>query len=311
MGLPGQLSALRELILGDHELPNNLGERVCYLRNVFPRLDPLAVEDLAKMEPQRLHTYTTSIFSGERGLLESVFPLSLALVTRAWSMVYGEVLDSFVMVRAIHRYAPWKSIASVALFRNFVTAVPSLWPEVVSEEPALPDTLKMELFTTEVRRCDCPNVRHLGGMPASGLASLQVEQFLDMSVFRPPATRVLRSEFDIFEAHRFFWGRDRTLPDRIVSQSTRAICARSPENYCSWLALTSAECELLERLTEGVSLTVEEVAERLVRESQERNPQAALSEEQLFALFFARMVEFIEAGVLVVGIHGPLYARRQ
>ena len=161
MPLADVLSAVRQLILDPIEIPADIESRRAAYGSRFPALRPEELDDLAKMEPRRIRTYTDSIFSGQTSVLEDKFEITFQLIADRLKSGNDEKFYPFTFVREMHIKRPWRDAETEGLGRNLVEYLRADRPDIAEFVPEAAAAAVMELLSLQVIRAqdESPSAR--------------------------------------------------------------------------------------------------------------------------------------------------------
>jgi len=293
MALPAVLSAFRQLVLDGIDLPDTPAGRVALYKSRFAGLAPEEVEDLAKMEPERLKLYTTSVFSAEGGILKSAFPLSLAIIESKWSKSRGTFSPSNV-ARQVHKAAPWRGIHSMSLGESFGVFVGQECAAILRSNPELGDAIRLEQATLEIRRAPNEEVPAQSPKVLEKLANLRVEALLERKVFIPNLIRSLKLSYDIIPVRRELIENGRLSE---CGKRDAVVVGGRPQEYgVLWLETTPHIAALLSD-RRGGCVPLSQLAEVFLEGGQH------LTDEEAFRAFYALVQELIHIGAMSLRDH--------
>lgn len=263
MALADVLSAMREMILDAPDEISRGVEREDALRKRFPKLSREEIIDIAKIDPKRFQTYTTSIFESEGGVLAQHFPITFEILKREWPAVYRKPLSRFQLAKSLHACSPWHSTVTTELGGLLVDYLGSEHVAICKRAPELIDTARYELLTLKVKRsldvCTVP-----GALTLSEISALPVDQFLALQIRISPALEILRSEFDLVTFARAFYKADRQLGDlRAQVQPSVFAASRDAECAARWTMLGENAAHYLELKNDGM---VADFAEEFIKD---------------------------------------------
>ncbi|OWY73008.1 hypothetical protein B7486_01285 [cyanobacterium TDX16] len=300
MALSDFLSAIRELILDDGLADLSVEDRRTSLEARFTRLSADQLDDLASIPPGRLQTYTDLIFAGERSTLEWVFPVSFEVIHRIRAAGGDDRpprLADFEMVRALHRFRPWKSSSQRRLaadFADFIRVERTDWLEVWGglEELVEFERSELDVFYAE-------DVAHERFTPqvAESLVALSVEELMMRRIVLPAYVVVRRFQYDIASmVHRY--RKDGTISDPLPAPTlNRAACGRAPESLMArWVNLAAVEFDCLRRLPRDRGIEINDFAAVYL---ELRAGEEVPDEKAAFAEFFEVLLRLLGSGVLL------------
>lgn len=195
MALSSMLSAVRELLLGGDAIPATFAERTVHYAARFPTLSPFEIEDLAKISPVQLATYTDSIIAGEVSTLRTHFPRTFAHLEREWPRVYGAPFEREQFMRSQHKLFPWRGYTTEVLAHNFVRHLEG-HARLCSAQPLLIDLARFESAQLALKRQ--PTAPPLVDTSSIRLCSLN--QLLDCTFEVPHHTHLLSVQGDVTRA---------------------------------------------------------------------------------------------------------------
>lgn len=297
MPLAGVLSALREIILDIPELPGDIAGRKKFYRERFSSLTQDEVDDLAKADPQRFAIYTTSIFQGQRGVLERRFPLSYALVARTWPRVSQDPFSGVELVRDFHAKRPWRSSRISELAKNFVDFLRFDCPSLVKRCDYLPDVAQYEYQSLLVARRALDDPQPFAASCAlKSLQQLTVDELLERNFTVSKLTAFESFKFDIISYQVSFAQNDWKLPaDSAKKQNTLAVASRDRQNDVHWTALGKEVFDFFKSIPAGEKRAIGDFAEQYVASC------AGESEEETFRAFMQLFYGLVNHGALLLG----------
>ena len=174
-------------------------------------------EDLAKIPPERLKLYTTSIFAGERNVLKGKFPISFKLLERA-HLQQGKRFDALEFVRGVHQRRPWQSDKVGDLAANFASFLLDDSQGLLEEIPGFRDMVELEFASFGVPRALSDSVTPAHGVDLAGESALSLDKILEMSGFVPSYVQGRNFQYNVTEVYRRYKG-DRELRGNLVFES--------------------------------------------------------------------------------------------
>ena len=260
MALADFLSAIRALILDDGVIGATAADRRAALAARFPRLSDDQLDDLADISPARLQVYTDLIFAGERSTLEWVYPVSLAVIGQLRADA-GDGrpprLANFELVRALHRFRPWKSSSQRQLaadFEDFIRAERTEWTEAWPGIGELIDLERTELdiFYAE----DVPHKRFTAQV-CEMLTAFSVEALLARSILVPPYAAIRSYEYDVPEFAQRFRKSSALRTPLPGSSPSLAACGRNETSLMpDWVRLDEPAHRALDRLPRSTPIEI-------------------------------------------------------
>jgi len=296
MALAGVLSAMRELILDFDEIPATEGERIKAYRKLFPALEIEEVEDLAKIPGEKWGTYTSSIFNGEREVLRNRFNITLTVLEKNWQAVFGEVFNSYRVIRQLHKARPWKSSVTQALGENFCIFISEELSELVVQAPEIESVARLELLNLSIRR----DLDDASGGPRDSIdreqfGRLTVAEVMDLGFTIPSCVKFEIFEFDAVEAYHYFYRHEELLPDTVEEKTVFGAGARNSDNCPRWLEVTEGVFTFLDGLDRSVPERLSSLAEAYLEDCAD-----GITEEDVFVGMLEQVVNLVETGVIVV-----------
>jgi len=298
MPLAPFLSAVRELILDDGPPEGDAAVRLAALSARFGGLTERELDDLAAITPKRFAFYRRLIFSGERGLLQWAFPITLAVIDRIRASLGDDRSQrdaQMALVVDLHRYRAWESHSTRRLATNFKDFVRDKRGEWTAHWPGLIDLIEFERIEQEVFYAeDSPHAP----IDADRLTKLSVDELMAMKVARPADAIIAEFDVDLIGMARA-WHRDKKLPDQLPQpEPTRAVCYRDPDSLMPrWLTLTDAGWAGLSAAKQGECVTVGAIASAYVAEPAVQE----LCEHEQFQRFFASLSRWATLRMLRAG----------
>lgn len=284
MPLAPFLSAVRELILDDGPPEGDAAVRLAALSARFDGLSPRELGDLAAITPKRFAFYRRLIFSGERGLLQWAFPITLAVIDRIRASLGDDQPQreaQMALVVDLHRYRAWESHSTRRLAANFKDFVRDQRGEWTADWPGLIDLIEFERIEQEVFYAeDSTHAR----IDSDRLTGISVDELMAMKVVRPADAMIAKFDVDLIGLARA-WHRDKRLPDPLPQpEPTRAVCYRDPESLMPrWLTLNAAEWAGLSATSQGECVTGGAIAAAYVTDPAIQSLSEAEQFQQLFA----------------------------
>ncbi|MCO6431487.1 MAG: hypothetical protein J5J00_11555 [Deltaproteobacteria bacterium] len=295
MSLSSVLSAMRQIILDAPALSADQSERLAAFKNLFPELTSEEAEDLSKVPPAKFGIYTTSIFAGERNLLQNNFPMTVALLKEAWKRCFGEELSLFKFAKEMHRVKPWTSTASTLLGRNFVEYLRDYLPQVLQDSPFLAELAELELFIRKVRKQRNGAFEACNGLAPENLAEMTVEMVMELEFIVPKCALFKQLGYDLISIRHEFMKDGSALPDHVPATPTAAAVGRNREGHPRCIALSQEIYSYLSVREKEKQQPIEELAEVYVG-----SQPPSLSEEELFSGFIAEVVRLAHNGVIAL-----------
>ncbi len=293
MALAAVLSAVRELILETDRIPEDEFGRRAEYRERFPALSPLEIEDLAKIVPQKIRTYTSTIFNGEKNILRDLFSGTIALLKSQWKKCYGTPFDLFEFTKDLNRKCPWHGNATVVLAEGLVRYIQEHRPEIVREAPEILDIMKFELFSMKIRRL--AEARHEQVLSSrDSLSKLTVAELMALRFKLNPPYAFVRFDHNVIGELQSYY-RDDFFPAVLERRPQYSVVSRNSHNRLRWRELSAQLFEFLNSIGPSESRTLEELA--LVFAA--LNPTLP-SEQELFTGFITLILGLMDDGVVVV-----------
>lgn len=294
MSLAGVLSAMRVIILDDPDLPPDGGKRLEFFRTKFPDLTDHEAEDLAKMPPDRIRIYTNSIFIGEKRLIESNFPMTLAVLKKHWGRVFPAEFDCLEIVKDLHKHYAWKATDTVALGSNFVRYVADKFAPITALAPHLNEVSRFELIHREVKKSPDDICTAAESLRVSDIAGIKVEDLLRLKCMIPRCARFESFDFDIKNFRNSFIENKQALPGTIDERPVLYCCSRGRNTMPRWTVLHPATFSFLEKRKRGDFFEIEELAGACAEAE-----GADKTETELFASFIAFLKVLLDHGVII------------
>ncbi len=285
MALHAMLSAMKELILNADPLPESVTERRKVYEIRFPELSSNELEDLAALPPGALATYSNSIFSGERGIIQNHFRISLMLLDRGWQKLHLKKFSLFEYMKGLHRRRPWKSYRTEFLLEIFARDLQQQ-QELLRVEPALSDCAEFEYINFLIKRIK-PAFSLEDYTVASDLKleTLSVEELLSLQIVLAPFTQFLKLGHDINSIYSNPPGY--VLEDPILAGQYHAIGARDQAGLARWAYVPEQVFELLKGYSSQKIFSAEEIAQSLAQSSNASSEQALFIE---FLTLFSTLI---------------------
>jgi len=295
MALKDFLSAVRVIILDLEDLPEEYGKRHALYRHTFPKLLAEEIEDLAKIDPQRFKTYTTSIFLGESGILDNHFDLTLALLKKHWGEFFPGEFDKYTLVRALHKARPWDSSRAHGFAKNFLSFLSDDLPALRSKYPVILDAARLELLNLEVKRHPNPQFSAQHSLAKEDIAALAVAELLNLPFYIPPYARFGRFAYDVTTARRALLMNEGKLSSEISHTETFCIGGRTVKNLARWINLPQEVWLFLQGRANSSAVELGALAEQFIGSADQSRP-----EEILFREFMELLLNLMDGGIVVV-----------
>ncbi len=296
MALNAVLSAMREIILDTPPLPSTENERLKFFERRFPALSKEEREDLAKIDPQRFEIYTTSIFSGEKGILEKHFRITFALLARFWPKIYNQPFNAFSFVKELHALRPWRGNKTTALANCFLAHISQDRPELTRMLPYIEELAELEYLNLLIKRTPSENVSAANSLSSSAIAELTVEELLAKSITIPSYVQLYRFTYNITTYWREYYNNHKSLPELApIKLITWAVGGRTLHNFVSWSELSPNIYQLLESRPRTTTISVAELAENFLEHAAPEQ-----SEELLFAAFMQELQGMLSVGMEII-----------
>ncbi|MBX7142864.1 MAG: hypothetical protein K1X79_00260 [Oligoflexia bacterium] len=293
MALAAVLSALRTLILDLSELPADEPGRRSLYTHIFPDLSAAEVEDLAKIPPHRLNIYSTSIFTGEGKLLEAKLPMTWEALRKYWDGSFHEQATYQQVARRVHALRPWRSSATEDLVEGLRAFIAEDMPLSSSKRDQLLALADFELDRFYAARLSS-NILN-GQLSPDDLTSLTVSDLLALRCYVPSTTRISHFEFDVLAARAAFRAEKDFLPLMPVRQCVAT--SRADDNSVFSMTIPTPTFELLNSVTAGSYLTVEELAATYLSTIPEVRDEA-----QQFQKFLGFLITLMKDRVLCLAL---------
>ncbi len=295
MALADVLTAVRQLILDPIDLPPDFEDRRAVYGSRFPKLRPDEIEDLAKMEPKRIRTYTDSIFSGQTNVLEDKFEITFKLLETRYS-AKGEKFYPFDFVRAVHAARPWKDTTTEGLGKNLVDYLKTDRPDMLKLVPEAADSAEMELASFLVIRAQNDIVSAKDSLAREVLQALPVGELLETEFTIPSYVEFRRFDYDVLALRRYYYSNEKTVPETVLDKAAiQAAVGRDIEFYIRWRGLDADIYDLLSSQPRSTPIALEQLA-AAVSDSQ----PAGVEEVEIFRSFFTLTADLIACGIIVV-----------
>lgn len=293
MALADFLSAMRVLILDGPTLPIELPERRADLARRFTRLSSSEIDDLAALPPERLQVYSDLVFAGERSTLRWIFPLTFAAIH-----AMEPAADDLGLARELHRHRPWQSASTRELAGHFQSYILEQRGDLTRKWGGLADLVDFERVDLEVfYAADVPHTPW-NGAEESRFRGLSVEALMNQKVLMPPYAVLRAFKYDVLGVADH-WRAHQTFPSPLPPPVASLVaCGRSPENQMpAWVRLTTAGHHSLNGVGSKDPITINEIAGLFLEASA---TSSDLGQERLFADFYADLVRWLSAGILLL-----------
>lgn len=295
MALAGVLSAMREIILDIDDIPATERERLASYRARFPALSQAEVEDLAKIPGERFKTYTSSIFNGERTILQNRFRVSFAILRKHWEPVYREEFNAFRLVRDLHRRSPWKSHATVDLIDAFAADLIDQRPELLAVAPHLGEVATLERTVFHVHENPDDVVRPAASLSREEYSALTVPQVMELTFLIPSCARFLRLNYDAVKCVRSFYRDDHQLGEEVNRGPVFVAAARDVRQNVLWEYLTEPVYSFLVGEGRAEPLPISNLAETYLASLGD-----GIAESEAFLGFLRMAIDLAETGIIIV-----------
>ncbi len=295
MPLADVLAAFRTLILDDPPTGGNADARGAEFRERFKDLTADERADLAAIPPERLGVYTHLIFSGERAVLQWVFPMSLAVVTpRLIESGAGATVREaqLALVRDLHRVRPWKSASHRDLARNFEAYLVHDRADLAGVWLGLANLLDFERTELEV-------LYHSDSLAETiappTLATMSVGELMAQPIVRPGYVALREYAYDLI-ALANHWRREQTLPRPLPAEmSICAVCGRNAELMPMWQAVSAPLLAGLAAIEPETPATINDLAQVFVTHAAD----TFSDETEAFGAFFTEFVSLLHVGAVL------------
>lgn len=296
MSLSDVLTAVRKLILDPIDLPEDAEARRADYSSRFPKLKAEEIEDLAKMDPRRIRTYTDSIFSGQTSILEDKFEITFAVISACLESQFKEKFYPFDFVRAVHAARPWLDNATEALGRNLIEYLKNDRPEIIAAAPEVLDAAEIELASLLVIRAPNDIVSARDSLKRAELEALPVARLMEVEMIVPSYVQLRKFEFDAPSLRRAFYDGGKKLPEkRIEKRPVLAAAGRNYEFFVRWRELSQPVFDLLSELQRSVPTPLEELAAAV---TDTLPPET--DEVEAFRAFYVQASDLAESGIIIL-----------
>lgn len=295
MGLHEIQSALRQLILDAPDLPKDKDSRERLYKDIFPLLTKDEIEDLAKMPPSGIKVYTSSVFSGERGLIDNNFPMSVKILYRFWNEAYSSKFSLLEFVKSLHKKKPWKTTSAVELGENFVSYIKEELSVLHSYAPYLSDIAQLELLIRKIRKFPDQTLSADQSLSIENLKALTVDKLLEMNFEIPNYVSLYKFDFDVVSAHSYYIKNDDSLPEVTTQKATFVALGRDRSAFPRILSISSLIFNFLSSQTRTIPISLSLLAETFISDCNQEKEEA-----QIFSEFMQLLLDLIEHGVIVV-----------
>ncbi|MEZ4753007.1 MAG: hypothetical protein R3A13_01690 [Bdellovibrionota bacterium] len=294
MALAGVLSAIKELVLDAPTLPDSLTDRQALYADRFSSLSKEEIEDLAKIDPEKLGIYTMTIFKGEKSGLNNHFKMTLGLLKRNWSKLNSTPYNEFELVKQLHKVRPWKSNKFRDLAENFKIFLLEDQPKYKENIPELSDVLSYETTVMDTRRFKNAGLEAKDSLQVKALSEMKVPDLLKLHYQVPSYNHFLQFSYDIISAG-IYQKKEKTLIQTFNQGNQFAICSRNIELITRWTELPEVFWNTLKSNERSKNYELSELADL----ADEIMPDAK-NEEELFANFFAYIAKLVERGAVII-----------
>jgi hypothetical protein len=294
MGLPGVLSAMRQIILDLRELPHDQAQRAALYHQLFPNLSTHEVEDLAAIEEKYWRRYTHSIFAGERNILTRYFEVTFALLRRHWQEFSTEPFNSLELTRDIHTKRPWQSHASLRLAECLLEYLTRDRADITTRYPAIKAMAELEIVAVELRSARDDHYGPYDSLTAEDFAKTTVGELMMSDYYLPSSLRFRTFSINAPELRASYYRNGETLPTDIPPSPTSAIAARNRDGFVRWITVPEPLYRFLEAQPRTTRLQLETLAEAFTQTLDQD-----LSDEAMFGRFYRFLQELISAGTVI------------
>lgn len=306
MALANVLSAMREMILNDLDIPSDPTIRLESLKNRFSLLSTAELEDLADISPQQLKIYTKTIYAGEASSIGQHFPITVALLSSVWQNIYGRPFNAFEFAKLLHQKREWKGYLTEQLCRNVVTYLKEDAPEIQKEIPVIGDVSTFEFVALCLTRA--PNEQWMAqdSIGIDEINTLTVDEMMERDFIIPENIALLHCQFDVISLSRFFYSHGRSLPEDSFQGGKFWIAGgRDKKLNARFTYIDQPIFSYLQRFPRGKKLLISDFAEQFLESRSDENiPQAEDGlgdrERELFLHFSTLVIELLDVGVVVL-----------
>ena len=292
MALADMLSAMRGIILDGLPLPQSENDREVLLRKYFPKLSTEEANDLAQIPLEKLAIYTGTIFRGETGLLQRLFPMSFALLRESATADANGEFSPFYFTKRLHKAYPWKSYQTVGLAQSFISFIEAEISRLPNLPNALADISNFEFLTLQIARAkEAPPASNIR---LADLQQLTVSELLSCACLVPLDTKFAQYSFDTLKARRYFLLHQSLPTSEIDPRHVSLIGARDTENTVRWVEVPPELFSFLQSAQSADSECVEDFAEAALSSCQ------AEGDEERFRYFFELLSQLVQSGAIVL-----------
>lgn len=309
MPLPGVLSAIRELIIHDVELPRDRDARRVELAQRFDDLSDAELDDLADLPPERIHVYTNLVFAGERQMLRWLFATSLPIIAQ---IIRGQRAESgdaeppddseilFDLVKEMNAKKRWGSASIRELGKVFADFVREDRPDLVAAWAGLPELIELERIEAAVYYALDADA---DALDPSALAAGSVDELLAAPVLLPDYVEPRKCKVDVLAAHEHRQETGETIDPLPTGGPSFVACGRDPDSLMPvWVELSQAEFDALNVLKKSkrgdtpARVRIDDLASAYLSA---REPNPGDTEESVFLEFFECLTTWCVSGVLL------------
>lgn len=279
MSLPDVLSALRELVLGAIQIPDDSAARKQLYSNLFPGLSSAELNDLSRIPRQQLERYSTGARRVRQEILETRFPMTLSFLSEHWLNEFSSVYCVESLLEALQDFQPWQSASSTDLANTFGEFILHSRFGFTHRWPELGDLSRIELLSVRLRHPGLGRDMSWKSNPITTGESSNPDEPLTAAYYWIPGEVIFKEfRFDVVGAllHFYEFGK---LPTAIESNPIFAVGSRNHRGLPRWLSVSQALFRYLEQVPPDRVSPVSELRQELNRaeENSEMPPgEAAL-----------------------------------
>ncbi len=290
MALADVLTAVRVLLQDGRKVASEQAEREEQYKGWFPKLSSAEIEDLAKIPPEQLDIYTSTIFTGEASIFRNHFKITLQYLERFWPPERGP-LKLVPFVQRVHKRTPWKSYRTQELVNNICAYLQNEMPDLLARFPFVGQLAELEASTVRLKRMD-EAAGKTTTLTLKEYAQLSVEDLLEHSLALNNVTTFKRWDYNLAALHEGFHYQERALPDKLEKIESFCLGSRNSEQAIFWTSLPGAVYEFLEKLKAPAPLW------QLAQIFTESQPEQ--DETELFQAFSNLLVQLMQRGAVIV-----------
>lgn len=250
MPLADVLSALREIIITEaSKIPQAREQREEFFKSRFPNLEPIEIEDLVKIPPERFAIYTRTVFTGEANVLAKHLPLFFLLLKENWHRTSNKSFTKRTLIQNTQKEFPWKSQNTYGLIKSVLSFLKKEHGILFDELPYLEDVLKLEKLTLRTKRAANNKKISKKEIKEEELKKLTVSSLLELDFRVSKNCQFLKTSYDIIAYRKDFYENEKTLPLESPSKEVLYLIShRDSKHKIYWSKLRDFSFNFLESL---------------------------------------------------------------